>query len=414
MKNTQNTQEQENTSWVSKWFFGIYSTIAAWEKALVESIISWKSEIEWPAIVWGINDIRLFQKVDVEPWHKIMIYVTGEEPKVIDTPWVNFIHPDALVITYEKRVLDEWEKWWLYNEIWEYKEIEWPWEFNVHPEWKLKMFDRVRISEREVIVVVWDDGKEKIIKWSDESEYLLNPAEESLKQFYWTWSWENWPTWEKVANAIVFNKLRLDDSQTYFSFKVRTKDNVVINLDLMLFYKISNIENIIKNTHDPLCEFYNKIQSEVLEEISKKTFDEFKEDTNEQISGIEFLKQDSFESIWLKVSKVSLKEWSPVENNVQRVLEESAMVQSQKTLDKSEHERKMALLDYEKTEQKEKQKLSEWKLKESEEQWEQEAKKLEQVFEWFKKMDKELAVSMMKLYLAKEARELNIGSDMLK
>ena len=403
------------TSWIERKFFWLYYNIAWWTKVLVESVLSGKEkEVMWPSMVLWINNVRPFQKINIKPWYKLEVFWPWDNHNEIDKPWINYIHPDSMIINYTKIVLNERDIWWLYNEKWEYVEVNWPWEYNVHPEWKIILFKKIRISEREAIVVIQKDWTEKIIKWSDESEYILNPVEEQLKKFSWTWSWETWPTSEKVPGSIVFDKIRLDDSQTYFSFPVRTKDNVVINLHLMLFYSISNLNNLVKNTHDPLCEFYNKIQSEVSESISKKSFNEFKDSTNEHISNIDFLKNDSFENIWLKIIKVALREWKPEDRDVQKVLERSAMVQSQKTLDAAEHERKMININYEVEEQTNEKTLSDWKLEKAKIEWELEAIKSKQVFKSFQDLSPEHADNLMKLYLASKAETLNIWSDMLK
>jgi regulator of protease activity HflC (stomatin/prohibitin superfamily) len=129
---------------------------------------------------------------------------------------------------------------------------------------------------------------------------------------------------------INFEILRLDNSQTYFSFPVRTKDNVVVNLKLMIFYEVSHLENLIKNTHDPMCEFYNKLQATITSEIAKKSFDNFKNDTGDFISELSADKDLNFEGIGLSIDEIVLREWEPQERRVQDILEKAAMVESQK------------------------------------------------------------------------------------
>ncbi len=410
-----------NNSWIKKSFFWMYISISWWIKVLVTNLLNWeKSEIEWPKRIFSpTNNVREFQRIDLQALQKIVLYKPWEKQGTeIVWPDVVFNHPDGKFVEYNRKTLESWEKWWIFDEKWNHREVEWPNEFYIHPEWKLLKFQKIQISQREAIVIIWQDWKEKIIEWKDSPEILINPFLERVKRFYWTWSWEEgWDT-EKVPWALTFEKLRLDDTQTYFSFPVRTKDNVEIEIKLMIFYSISNLEKLVTENHDPLCEFYNKIQSEVTKEISRKNFDNFKEDTWKKISKMEFFKNDPFWNIWIKIDAVNLRQWSPQEIAVQRVLEESAMVQSQKDLDKSNHKRNMKNIKYEQTQLKERQKLAQWEKEQAKQRWEASWEELwtiiEKLGEKLPEGNKDEAISLMKLYLASKAQTLNIWSDLLK
>ncbi len=416
MKNSQN-QSWMQTPWVSPAFLGLYKKIAGWEKALIANILEGKEkEISWPAIFHASNSVRMFDKIELRPGQKIQVYnPKSEDVQDIDSPWIHFIHPDAIVVEYEKIILNEGERAWLYDENWEYKEVVWPAVVYEHPEWKLERFRRIQLSEREAVVKVQQDGKEEIILGKDSPEVYINPANEKLKHFRWTGSGENGPDSEKVPGMVRFEVLRLDNSQTYFSFPVRTKDNVVIDLKLMIFYEISNLENLIKNTHDPMCEFYNKLQATITSRIAEKNFDDFKQDTWNFISALWSDENMHFENIWLSIQQIVLREWEPEEKRVQGILEKAAMVESQKWLDEADHKRKLQLLEFEKQQaQKTKEVASERKesaKQEGEIQWE----KLVKMYECLEKaVGKEWALALMKLHLAGKAQELNIGSAMLQ
>lgn len=297
---------------------------------------------------------------------------------------MHFIHPDAIVIQYQKIILNEGERAWLYDENGNYEEVLGPQVVYEHPEGKLEKFRRMQLSEREAIVKIQQDGSEEIIEGKKQAEVYINPVVETLKRFRWTGSGEKGAESDKIPGAINFEVLRLDNSQTYFSFSVRSKDNVVLELKLMIFYEISDLEKLIKNTHDPMCEFYNKIQAHIGSGIAEKNFDEVKKNTGELIKAFGTDAALDFSKIGLHISQIVLREWSPAERRVQDILEKAAMVESQKGLDEAEHKRKMQLLEYEQTESVKREALADSKEKIAMQEGTQEAKKLVAIYEALK------------------------------
>ena len=416
VKTSDKTEVELALSWYSKKAFWILINIPWGQKALVTGFWGKQREIDGPKSVLSLNDIRAFERIEIEPWKKVSIYKPWEKnPKDVFGPWIEFRHPDGISIEHKRYIVDDGAKWWLFNEKWEHIEIEWPKVIHIHPEWTFIPFKKIQLSEREAVVVIGKDGKERIIKGEEQSEIFYNPVIESLKIFKWTGSWENGPDSEKVPWSLRFDVLRLDNSQTYFSFPVRTKDNAVIIIKLMIFYEISDLEKIVKETHDPLSEFYNKIQAAVTEKISEVTFDEFKEKTGEQIGNIDFFKNKPFENIGMKIDRVVLREWEPEDRDVQRVLERAAMVQTEKTLDEANHDRNMKKLLYQKLELEEARKSDALREKLSIKEWKNEWKKLASMLDEIKKSTSpEEAVNIIKLHLWASANVLNIGSDLLK
>lgn len=416
MKNVFKSSEN-NIEGISSAFLWIYNQIAGWEKALVSSILWWdEKEVTGPAKVIATNSLRMFNKIELRPGQKIQVYnPDNEEVQNIDSPWIHFIHPDAIVIQYQKIILNEWEKAWLYDENWEYEEVAGPKVIYEHPEGKLERFSRVQLSEREAIIKVQQNGKEEIISGKDTPEIYINPVVEKLKNFSWTGSWEGGPDSQKVPGMIQFQVLRLDNSQTYFSFPVRTQDNVVIDLKLMIFYMISDVTNLVKNTHDPMCEFYNKLQATITSQIAKLKFDDFKEGTGKRITDMKDLQEMEFENIGLSIDEIVLREWEPEEKRVQDILQKAAMVESQKWLDKADNERTLQLLSFE-MEQAEKQKeLWEIRKENAQQEGERQGAKLAKILHNLQEeAGKEEGLALMKLYLAKDANYLNIWSEILK
>merc|ERR1712232_565086 len=56
---------------------------------------------------------------------------------------------------------------------------------------------------------------------------------------------------------------------------VRTKDNALITVKLMLFYQLNHVETMLENTNDPMADFINTASADVIEWCAPKKFDDF-------------------------------------------------------------------------------------------------------------------------------------------
>jgi hypothetical protein len=84
----------------------------------------------------------------------------------------------------------------------------------------------------------------------------------------------------KVANALVFQKLWLMPDQMYHDvFDVRTADDAVLTIRLMIFFELLDIERMLDTTHDPIGDFVNAATSDVVEFTAKHAFESFKRST---------------------------------------------------------------------------------------------------------------------------------------
>merc|ERR1711972_416185 len=67
----------------------------------------------------------------------------------------------------------------------------------------------------------------------------------------------------------------------YFDVEsVRTKDNALISVKLMLFYHLQNVEQMLDATNDPIADFVNAVSADVIEWCSSRKFDEFLANTD--------------------------------------------------------------------------------------------------------------------------------------
>ncbi|XP_077987770.1 uncharacterized protein LOC144442332 [Glandiceps talaboti] len=80
----------------------------------------------------------------------------------------------------------------------------------------------------------------------------------------------------KVPNALNFTKLRIIPDQFYYNVEdVRTKDEALIRVKLMVFYELKDIETMLANTQDPMADFINGVCADVVSFASQLTYEEF-------------------------------------------------------------------------------------------------------------------------------------------
>jgi len=66
----------------------------------------------------------------------------------------------------------------------------------------------------------------------------------------------------------------------YFDVQdVRTADDALIVVKLMIFFEIANIELMLDQTHDPVADFINALSADIIDFVAGHTFEAFKENT---------------------------------------------------------------------------------------------------------------------------------------
>jgi hypothetical protein len=84
----------------------------------------------------------------------------------------------------------------------------------------------------------------------------------------------------KIAKGLVFQKLWLMPDQMYHDVTdVRTADDAVLTVRLMIFFELQDIERMLETTHDPIGDFVNAATSDVVDFVGRRTFEQFKHDT---------------------------------------------------------------------------------------------------------------------------------------
>lgn len=120
--------------------------------------------------------------------------------------------------------------------------------------------------------------------------FVPSPGE-WLHTFQWHGSHGGSQGVNKVAKGLTFQKLWLMPDQMYHDVPdVRTADDAVLTIRLMMFFELLDIDRMLEATHDPIGDFVNAATSDAVDFVGRRTFAEFKKDTG-MLNEIEAYKQ---------------------------------------------------------------------------------------------------------------------------
>jgi len=115
--------------------------------------------------------------------------------------------------------------------------------------------------------------------------YIPQSHSEWIHEFCWTGpdsSVNSMESARKKVGALKFTKLRTIPGKMYYDVEnVRTKDNALLTVKLMIFYQLNDVEKMLDNTNDPFGDFVNAVSADVIEWCAPKKFDEFLEATDQ-------------------------------------------------------------------------------------------------------------------------------------
>lgn len=110
----------------------------------------------------------------------------------------------------------------------------------------------------------------------------------------------------KIPSMLQFSKLRVIPDQMYFDVEnVRTADDALLVIKVMVFFELTDIERMLDQTHDPIADFINALSADVVDFGGSNDFDGFKSRT-EALNRLESYPQltQRAEKIGYRVSKV--------------------------------------------------------------------------------------------------------------
>jgi hypothetical protein len=142
--------------------------------------------------------------------------------------------------------------------------------------------DALQLAAKEAVVVyraaAEGDGIVRRIEYGP-GLFVPRPGE-WLHTFSWHSSVGGHKGVQKVPNALVFQKLWLLPDQMYHDVTdVRTADDAVLTIRLMIFFELTDIERMLDTTHDPIGDFVNAATSDVIEFTGRYDFESFKRAT---------------------------------------------------------------------------------------------------------------------------------------
>lgn len=164
----------------------------------------------------------------------------------------------------------------------------------------------INIEENEVMVVYTktdDKVKKRIIKGA---EIYMPTANEWTHEFSWHGSIDSSVSNKKLPHTLKFKKLRVIPDQMYFDVEdVRTSDDALIVIKVMIFFEIINLDFMLTQTHDPIADFINALTSDIIDFVSTLSFEQFKENTD-KLNSLETYHQltSRSEKIGYQINKV--------------------------------------------------------------------------------------------------------------
>jgi hypothetical protein len=141
--------------------------------------------------------------------------------------------------------------------------------------------EALQIASKEAVVVYSTDEEDEVSRRIVHGPAMFVPKPgEWLHTFSWHGSKMVGDSVRKIPNAMVFQKLWLMPDQMYHDVtNVRTANDAVLTVHLMIFFELIDIEKMLETSHDPIGDFVNAATSDIVEFISKFDFETFKQNT---------------------------------------------------------------------------------------------------------------------------------------
>lgn len=150
----------------------------------------------------------------------------------------------------------------------------------------------------------------------------------------------------KVPRVLQFEKLRIIPDQMYFDVEgVRTADEALITVRLMLFFELTDIEQMLAQTHDPIADFINALSADVIRFAGTCDFEAFKTEAT-RLNNMETYEElaRGAERIGYKVSKVVYRGYT-ARDQLQAMHDNAIETRTKLVLEAETEERKQELAD---------------------------------------------------------------------
>jgi hypothetical protein len=121
----------------------------------------------------------------------------------------------------------------------------------------------IKLTPYQCVVVIDKSGKFVFIHGDKQEGFFLPPFSEIYKQ---EWSKDRTRAHKEIVKVDMFDKRPCDMD---FEFSVRSSDNVEIFMVVNVYWAITDVEKMIKNTNDPLQDICNHVRSQILSMTSR-------------------------------------------------------------------------------------------------------------------------------------------------
>jgi hypothetical protein len=143
--------------------------------------------------------------------------------------------------------------------------------------------EMLQVAAKEAVVVYSQkEGTSSVQRRIEYGPTLFMPRPgEWLHKFVWHASEGGSQGVRKIPKGLVFHKLWLMPDQMYHDVTdVRTADDAVLTIRLMIFFELLDISTMLETTHDPIGDFVNAATSDVVDFTGRHDFDSFKRNTD--------------------------------------------------------------------------------------------------------------------------------------
>ncbi len=143
--------------------------------------------------------------------------------------------------------------------------------------------EALQVAAKEAVVVYSSkEGSSAVQRRIEYGPTLFMPRPgEWLHTFAWHSSSGGSQGVRKEPRGLVFQKLWLMPDQMYHDVPdVRTADDAVLTIRLMIFFELLDITTMLETTHDPIGDFVNATTSDVVDFTGRHDFESFKRNTD--------------------------------------------------------------------------------------------------------------------------------------
>lgn len=145
----------------------------------------------------------------------------------------------------------------------------------------------IKLDANEILILYAQKETEEKQNLSSMRQIIKGPTLYAPKPNEWIheFTWHGQDGTHKthiIPGAKKFQILRLIPDQFYYNITdVRTADDALITVKLMVFYELIDVETMLNNTQDPIADFINAICADVIAFASIRKYETFLENANQ-------------------------------------------------------------------------------------------------------------------------------------